>query len=176
MIPWFMYDFENNQLITSKFVPSDIQDTKRVILTEVPIPGRNYSPVVPGGNGNRRISFSLPLLHKGDAGNIIWLKQFQLLRNQVGSLFNAGRKQFAKNPRVIYYYGTGSVPLVYWVAKADIVNKEHWNNRFGIPQYSIVNIELILDERNIMYKAEEAFRFFTGIAGTFAGTLEVLNQ
>ena len=65
-LPWFMYDLNNFQLITSKTVPGDISDSKKVFLTEVPIPGLNYSPVQTSGNGNRKISFTLPLLKKNN--------------------------------------------------------------------------------------------------------------
>jgi len=158
-LPWFMYDLYNKQLITSPTVPGDIKDTKEIFLTETPIPGLNYSPVQPAGNGNRKISFTLPLLKRNNTiGNSLMLQQFHALRNQATGLLNIFSNQFNPNPKVLYYWGIGSLPLEYWVSKCDLTNKQRWINQMGQPQYSEINIELILDENNYLYKAEELYR------------------
>lgn len=158
-LPWFMFDLSNKQIITSKTVPGDMNDNKDIFLTEVPIPGLNYSPIQHGGNGNRKISFTLPLVKRNNTiGNSLLLKQFDALRNQAVGLLNIFTTQFNPNPKVLYYWGTGSVPLVYFVKKCDFTNKKQWTNQLGIPQYSEVSIELWLDENNVLYKAEELSR------------------
>jgi len=158
-LPWFMYDISNTQLITSQTVPGDMTDNKQIILTEVPIPGLNYSPVQSSGNGNRKISFTLPLLKRNNTiGNSLLLQQFHALRNQATGLGNIFTEQFKPNPKVLYYWGTGSVPQVYFVSKCNFTNKRMWTNQLGMPQYSEVSIELILDELDPIYKAEELFR------------------
>lgn len=158
-LPWFMYDIQNKQLITSQTRPGDIRDTKDVILTETPIPGLNYAPVQPAGNGNRKINFTLPLLKRNNTvGNSLLLMQFHALRNQATGVLNIYSKQFTPNPKVIYYWGTGSLPLVYFVSKCELTNKSGWINQQGKPQYSEANIELILDENHPVYKAEEFYR------------------
>jgi len=158
-LPWFMYDLYNKQLITSQTIPGDIKDSKDIYLTEVPIPGLNYAPVQPSGNGNRKISFTLPLLKRNNTvGNSLLLQQFHALRNQATGLLNIFSSQFNPNPKVLYYWGTGSLPLEYWVSKLDLTNKKGWVNQVGQPQFSEVSIELILDENNFLYKAEEMFR------------------
>lgn len=158
-LPWFMFDISNKQLITTKSVPLDITDTKDVFLTETPIPGLNYAPVQHGGNGNRKISFILPLVKRNNTvGNSLLLQQFSALRNQAVGLTSIFTTQFNPNPKVLYYWGTGSVPLIYFVKRCDFTNKKNWVNQIGQPQYSEVNIELWLDESNILYKAEEVFR------------------
>lgn len=158
-LPWFMYDIDNFQLITSQTVPGDISDNKQILLTEIPIPGLNYDPVQSSGNGNRKISFTLPLLKRNNTiGNSLLLQQFHALRNQAVGLANIFNEQFKPNPKVLYYWGTGSVPLVYYVSKCDFTNKKLWTNQLGQPQFSEVNIELILDENHPIYKAEEIFR------------------
>jgi len=158
-LPWFMFDLSNKQIITSKTVPGDMSDNKDIFLTEVPIPGLNYSPIQHGGNGNRKISFTLPLVKRNNTiGNSLLLKQFDVLRNQSVGLLNIFTTQFNPNPKVLYYWGTGSVPLVYFVKKCDFTNKKQWTNQLGIPQYSEVSIELWLDENNVLYKAEELSR------------------
>ena len=158
-LPWFMYDLYNNQLITSPTVPGDIEDSKQIFLTETPIPGLNYSPVQPAGNGNRKISFTLPLIKRNNTiGNSILLQQFHALRNQATGLLNIYSNQFNPNPKVLYYWGTGSVPLEYFVSKCNFSNKQQWVNELGQPQYSEVSIELILNENSILYKAEEMYR------------------
>jgi len=166
-LPWFMYDISNFQLITSATVPSDIKDSKNVFLTEVPIPGLNYSPVQPSGNANRKISFSLPLLKRNNTiGNSLLLQQFNALRNQATGLTNVFSNQFQPNPKVLYYWGTGSLPLEYFVTKCDLTNKQLWVNQQGRPQYSEVQLELTLDENSLLYKAEELYRKVSGVTAS----------
>lgn len=158
-LPWFLYDIDNVQVITTQTVPGDIADNKKIILTEVPIPGLNYSPVQPSGNGNRKLSFTLPLLKRNNTiGNSLLIQQFHALRNQATDLKDIFTGQFKPNPKVLYSWGTGSVPLVYFVSKCDLTNKKLWTNQLGQPQFSEVNIELILDENHPIYKAEEIYR------------------
>ena len=158
-LPWFMYDLSNHQLITTATRPSDIKDSKDIFLTETPIPGLNYAPIMPSGNANRKISFTLPLLKRNNTiGNSLLLQQFHTLRNQATGLLNVYSQQFNPNPKVLYYWGTGSLPLVYYVSKCEMTNKEGWINQMGQPQYSEVALELILDENDFLYKAEEMYR------------------
>ena len=158
-LPWFMYDLYNFQIITSPTIPGDIKDSKEIFLTETPIPGLNYAPVQPSGNGNRKISFTLPLIKRNNTiGNSLLLQQFHALRNQATGLLNIFSNQFNPNPKVLYYWGTGSLPLEYFVSKCELTNKQRWVNQIGQPQYSEVTIDLILDENNFLYKAEELYR------------------
>lgn len=158
-LPWFMYDIYNHQIITSPTIPGDITDSKDIYLTENPIPGLNFAPVQPAGNGNRKIAFTLPLIKRNNTiGNSLLLQQFHALRNQATGLLNIFSQQFNPNPKVLYYWGTGSLPLVYYVSKLTLTNKERWINQMGQPQYSEANIELILDENDPLYKAEELYR------------------
>ena len=173
-VPWFMFDLANLQLITSKIIPGDVSDTKQIILTETPIPGLNYQPIQPGGGGNRRISFELPLVKRDPIiGNVLLLKQFDQLRNQITGIGAIAGKQFNPMPKVLYYWGTGSVPLVYWVAKADATHKAGWVNSNGQPMYSEIAIELILDETHPLYKAEEAFRAASALMGEISQVTDV---
>lgn len=166
-LPWFMYDLFNRQIITTRTVPGDILDNKNIILTETPIPGLNYQPVQAGGNANRKISFTLPLLQKNNTiGNSLLLTQFATLRNQSGNLLNNFKGQFTPNPKVLYFWGTMSVPLVYFVSKMDFTHKKNWVNQQGRPQFSEIQIELILDEKNKAYKAEAMFRQVSALTGS----------
>lgn len=175
-IPWFIFDLSNGQLISSQTIPGDITDNKNVILTEVPIPGLNYSPVQPSGNGNRKISFTLPLLKRNNTiGNSLLVQQFHALRNQATGLLDVFTDQFKPNPKVLYYWGTGSVPLVYWVKKCDLTHKQNWTNEMGQPQFSEVNFELILDETHPLYKAEEIFRKTSVLTQQLMTTFELLG-
>lgn len=173
-VPWFMLDLYNRQLITSKILPGDIRDTKQVVLTEVPIPGLNFQPVMPGGNGNRKLSFTLPLIKRSVlTGNVLLLKQFDQLRNQAVGFRKVSTAQFTPNPKVLYYWGTGSVPLVYWVARCDATHHRGWVNSLGQPQYSELEIELILDEADPIYKVEELFRKASALVATVLHPLEL---
>lgn len=159
-IPWFLFDVDNFQLITSPVcIPSDIRDTKEIFLVETPIPGLNFRPITYGGGGNRHISFTLPLIQRNsNVGNLYVLKQFDTLRNQTTGLLRFTGGQFTPTPKVLFNYGTGSVPLIYWVKRCDPTNKAGWINPFGFPQYSEIEFELWLDETSPLYFMEEIFR------------------
>lgn len=172
-LPWFIFDLQNYQLITSTLPPGDISDRKQIILTETPVPGLNYQPVQPSSNGNRKVSFTLPLIRRNNTvGNIGLLKQFDRLRNQATGFLNFTAQQFTPNPKVLYNWGTGSVPLEWWVTRCDATNKAGWVNPLGNPMYSELDIELTLDEESILYKAEEMYRLVSAIAGELAGAVE----
>lgn len=174
-LPWFIFDLGNKQLITTTTIPGDISDSKAVVISETPIPGLNFNPVSVGGAANRKIAFTLPLVKKnGAVGNVLVLKQFDNLRNQSfgfhlnAKLFQTGH-QFQPNPKVLYYWGTGSVPLEYYVSKCDFVHKSFFVNALGLPQYSEISMELVLDETSILYKAEENFRKVASLLGMAEG-------
>lgn len=172
-LPWFIFDLTNKQLITSSTVPTgSIGDDKNVIFTETPILGNNFSPVASGANGNRKISIQLPIVNRGLEGNIALIKQFELLRNKsIGFLGLKKKNTWASNPKVLYYWGVGSVPLEYFVTKCSIQHTADMVNMVGIPQHSVVSLELTLDETSLLYKVEEIYRSITSIMG--AGTTAV---
>ncbi len=175
-IPWFMYDIDNFQLITSRTIPTDIHDSKDVALTEIPIVGLNYAPVQPAGNGNRKLSFTLPLMFKNDSvGNSLLIQQFHALRNQSTGIKHIFNEQFTPNPKVLYNWGTGSLPLIWFVKKCDLTNKQGWVNRVGVPQYSEVSIELWLDENTNLYKAEEVYRKISSVTGSILNGLDIID-
>ena len=181
-LPWFMYDLGNKQLIVSQTIPDEISDSKDIILTETPIPGLNYQPVAPGGGGNRKISLSLPIVKRNNSvGNMLLVKQFDNLRNQSVGLTGVFSNQFNPNPQVLYYWGTGSVPLVYWVKKCDFVHTGGWVNEIGNPTFTGVAMELWLDEKNPLYPLEQLFRKFASFTGSVVNAYNVeesqrLNQ
>src|SRR4030042_4052361 len=177
-LPWFLIDLDNFQLITSRPVPGDISDTKGISIVETPVPGLSYQPVTPGGFGNRKISFTIPAIKKNNTvGNLLLLKQFENLRNQVtGFIDPFGGDQFIKGPKVLYYYGVGSIPLIYWVSKCDFIHKGNLVNQLGFPQWTDVSIELILDEENILYMAEEIFRKVSSLAGLVINTFDTVES
>lgn len=174
-VPWFMFDLYNKQLITTAVIPSDINDNKSIVITEIPVPGLNFQPIQVAGGGNRRISFTIPIIKRNNTvGNIMLVKQFENLRNQaVGLLGIFSSGQFTPNPKVLFYWGTGSIPLEYYVAKCDMVHKHGWVNAMGQPQYTEISVELILDENSLLYKAEEAYRKMMSVAGMVIGTTDV---
>jgi hypothetical protein len=175
-LPWFMFDLSNMQLITSATIPNtDIKDSKNIVLTETPIPGLNFSPVTPGGTGNRKISFTLPLLKRNNTvGNVLLLKQFDMLRNNAVGLTGIFSQQFNTTPKVLFNYGVGSIPLVYWVAKCDFNHKQGMTNALGSPQYTEIEFELILDETNPLYIGEEVFRKVSSLLGMAEGAYDTI--
>jgi len=80
-LPWYMFDLQNKQLITTASIPGDIADSKQIVLSETPIPGLGFNPINSGGMGNRKVSFTIPLVKRNNSvGNILLLKQFDNLR------------------------------------------------------------------------------------------------
>ena len=164
-MPWFIFDISNKQLITSPTIPlGDISDSKEIVLSETPIPGLSFNPINSGGMGNRKISFTLPLIKKNNTvGNVLLIQQFANLRNQsfglnLSSIFSSGH-QFTPNPKVLYYWGIASgVPLEFYVKRCDFNHRSSFVNRLGFTQYAEINMELWLDETSPLYKAEEIFR------------------
>lgn len=176
-LPWFLFDIGNKQLITSPTIPGDLTDRKDIILSETPIPGLNYQPVVYGGGGNRKVSFTLPIIKRNNSvGNLFLLKQFDNLRNQSTGLLEISSKQFTSNPKVLYYWGVGSVPLVYWVKRCDFIHGGGWTNELGNPKYSNIELELWLDETNLLYKAEEVYRKFMSLTGMIVNTYDTVSS
>lgn len=176
-LPWFMFDVFNKQLITSTVIPTDIADRKDIVLTETPIPGLNYAPIQPSGGGNRKITFTLPLIKRNNTiGNILLLKQYDTLRNQATGLLNIFTQQFTPTPKVLYYWGTGSVPLIYWVKRCDMTHKRGWVNQLGQPQYSEIDFELWLDEADLLYKAEEVFRKVSALTGELVSQFDFISS
>jgi hypothetical protein len=175
-IPFFLYDLGNNQLITNQFIPEDITDNKDIILSETPIPGLNYQPIQSGGLGNRKISLDIPLINRNDIlGNVLLLKQYENLRQpefNFNHIFNKNT-QFTQNPKVLYMWGIGSIPLVYYVSKCNFTHKKHFVNSFGTPQYTTIHLELILDESNILNRAEETYRQLASILGSVQSTINL---
>lgn len=170
---WFMLDLTNRQLITGPHVPDDIKDTKEIVLTETPIPGQNFSPIQTGGMGNRKLSFTIPLIKRNNTvGNMLLLKQFHTLRNKARNE-RGGR---GKNPRVLYYWGIGSLPQVYYVKKCDVTNKKQWVNQFGYPTYSEIQIELWQDYTHPVTRAEEEFRDLTRRLGIVLPAFDIVSS
>jgi len=176
-VPFFMFDLSNYQLITVPTVPNDIADTKDVVLVEMPVPGLNFNPIQPAGGGNRKLSFTLPLVKRNNTvGNLMILKQFEQLRNQAVGITGLFSGQFLSNPQVLFYYGVGSIPLVYYVKKCDATHKAGWVNELGYPQYSEISMELWLDEDHIMYKGEEIYRKLMAFTGSVLGAISLAGK
>ena len=164
VIPWYILDLSNKQLITSPTVPRKIRDQKGIILGNIKIPGKNHSPIQYMSGDNRKISFSIDIIKKNNTvGNTLQYKQFENLRNQAVGLTGIFSSQFTANPKVLYAYGTNSIPLEYYVRKCDMSNQ--WFNEMGNVQYTTLDMELELDEESLLYKAEEVYRKVSSLLG-----------
>ena len=176
-VPWFIYDLSNRQLITQQPVPTEIDDDKGIVLTEVPVPGLNYRPIVPAGGENRVVSFTLPVINRdNNYGNMLLLQQFEMLRNQAGGISaQVSPRRFRPTPKVLYYWGIGSVPLPYYVRKCGMRHHSQMTNGLGLPQYTEVDIELVLDEQDPLYQAEQAFRMVGTISGMGTSAFDLVR-
>ena len=169
-LPWFIFDLTNKQLITSSTVPTgSIGDEKNIIFAETPILGNNFSPLSSGSFGNRKISLQIPIVNRGYEGNIALINQFELLRNKAQGFLGLTKKsQWAGNPKVLYSWGVWSTPLEYFVTKCSMQHTVEMVNEVGLPQHTIVSLELTLDETSLLYKIEEIYRNVSAVLG--AGT------
>lgn len=166
-MPWFMYDLTNRQIVFNlRARPEHIQDTKQIKYTEVPVYGQADPPLVYSGGGLRRLSFNIKFFSNSPIGHIPLLAQIRAMRHG-----NLNRTSVNKGVRVIYFWGTGSVPLVWHVAKADIVH-DGAATRVGMPYWSEVAFELIVDTTHPLYKIEQQTqRFGTSTVGQILGAL-----
>jgi hypothetical protein len=175
ILPWHMFILDANLLITSPFTTGDINDTKSILFAETTIPGLSYAPVSAGGFGNRKISFSLQIIQRnGIDGNRNILKLFEILRHPASSLADIFKNntQFVQNPKVVYNYGIGSAPLVWYVTKCDITHTGQYVNAAGNPRFSKVDLELTLDEKDFTNEMEKVFRQFAALNGAAETTIQ----
>jgi hypothetical protein len=158
-LPWFLWVRETGPLITSRTIPDRITDSKGIVLTEQPVPGLNYQPIIPGGNANRKIGFTIPIVSRTPlVGNSPALALFEQLRNQVQSGVPGLDKRFNPNPKVLYMWGTGQIALPCVVSRVDFDTRADMVNGFGAPQHTEVSVELIVDESDPLYQMEAQFR------------------
>lgn len=179
-LPWYIFDDTNMILITSPTIPVSISDAKDIIWAEPNIPGLNFTPLYPNRNGNTKISFSLPIImRKGKTGNSNLLQSFELLRNNdtpsLSSLFSRG-SQFSANPSVIYSWGTHRLPQRYKMTSLKFEHNGILTNKFGVSQYSVVNMELALDEQSALYRADRVARKVQAIMGTVQATRQLYQK
>jgi len=171
-LPWFIFVRDAGPLITSRTIPTQITDSKGITLSEQAVPGLNYQPVIPGGNQNRKIAFTLPIVSRvALVGNSPMLAQFEMLRNQVQSLTAGLDKRFNPNPRVLYMWGTGAISLPCIVSKVDFTHRGDLVNAQGAPQYTEVSVELIVDEGDPLFAMEDQFRQALAKIGTFQAAI-----
>jgi len=176
ILPWHMFILDVNLLITSPFVPDTITDTKDIIFAETTIPGLDHSPVSSGGFGNRKISFDLQIIQRKTLnGNSSILKLYDILRFPSSSLLDVFKQnsQFNQNPKVIYNYGIGSAPLIWYITKCKFTHLSRFTNAVGSPQFSNVSLELTLDEKAFTNRMEKVFREFSAIIGSVETVTQV---
>lgn len=156
-MPWQM-ETENGVIIISPTIPLTITDRKPIVFAASNIPGINFTPLTPAMNGNANVAFTLPIIDRKDPlGNQAKMAQFEALRNKkrdIKSLFTRGAR-FDGNPQVLYYWGTHRPPLWWWVRKCDFTHTATLRTPAGLSQYSMVDVELELDEENKLFRAWE---------------------
>jgi len=173
-----MFDLTNKQLITGPIIPEKISDAKDIVLAEIQIPGLNFAPVFFGSNRNRKVSFTLKMLKRNNTvGNLLMLSQMDNLRNGAAGPFSlATAGQFTRNPKVLYSWGIGSVPLEFFVSRISFEHDGLFVNALGFPQLTEVTVELTLDETSPVYRMEESFRRVNAIAGGVLGLADVIQS
>ena len=166
-LPWFIFVRDTGPLITSRTIPDQITDEKAITLSEQQVPGLNYQPVIPGGNANRHIGFTLPVVSRTPVlGNTPMIAQFEALRNQLQGVAPGFDKRFNPNPKVLYMWGTGSAILPCIVARVAFTHRGDMVNAFGAPQYTSVEVDLIVDESDPLFQIEDQWRSALAALGT----------
>ena len=158
-LPWYIFVRDAGPLITSMTIPDLLTDSKGITLSEQAVPGLNYQPVIPGGNANRKIAFTLPIVSRMPmVGNTGLLAMFEMLRNQVQGIAAGFDKRFNPNPKVLYSWGVGAIALPCIVSKVDFSHRGDMVNSSGQPQYTDVSVELTVDESDPLFQMEDLFR------------------
>ncbi len=181
-LPWYIYNETNFILITSPTIPTTVEDKKNIIFAESTVMGLNYTPITPARNGNRTVSFSLPIIKRtpnSAFGNTGIMAAFEMLRNNdnpsLMSLF--GANQFNPNPKVIYHWGTHTLlPQEYFVKRCDFSHDTRFVTKTGHTEYSIVNMELELDENSLLYEAERVVRVINARKGLVDSVSQILSM
>lgn len=178
-LPWYILS-ENGLLITSPTIPLSTTSAKEIMYADVAIPGLNYTPRYPNRQGNNKISFTLPIINrKGLLGNANKLAMFEMLRNSdTPSLRDLLKKptnvSFKSPPQVVYSWGTHLPPLTYWVNKCEFEHNNMLTNSAGFSKYTMVSMELELDETSKLYQMYRLVRqvqTIIGVAEDVAGLL-----
>lgn len=174
---WYLLT-ENGLLITSPTIPTSMQSAKEIIYAENAVPGLNFTPKYPNRQGNNKISFSLPIINRrGLLGNANQLAQFEMLRNSdtpnIKELISKKETiAFKALPQIVYSWGTHLPPLTYWVTRCDFETNSYLTNRAGFSQYTIVSIELELDEMSKLY---QMYKLVRGVQATVGAVENLAN-
>lgn len=160
-VPWFIFSIDTGDLIISKTIPDSVSDVKPITRPGTQIPGGDSEVSKFGSIGSRRISFSIRFAKfNSGLGVAPTVKALENLRNPTPPLLGFGTPDpFTSNPEVIYWHGTGSLPLQYFVNRCDFTHS--YPNRLGNPQVTDASIELILNEGGDLVFAEELYRQVT---------------
>lgn len=172
-IPWFINIYGTAFTLASRNVPESIASQKTINRTEQQIPGAGTSIPKFGNINAEKISFSIKLASfNNELGVTDQIRFFDLLRNPYSNAFGEQRP-FAANPQVIYWYGNGKLPMLYYVNKCDYTFSK-WNI-YGQPQVVVVDLELIVDEESAIYKAEVIARQVLATAVTAESFINVVS-
>lgn len=164
-VPWFIFSWATKDLITSKTVPETVSDTKSISRPGTQIPGGGSEVSKFGSISSRKISFSIKMANfNNNLGISPKVKALENLRNPAPPFLGFGApKPFSPNPSVLYYHGTGSSVLWYFVTKCDFTLSHQ--NRIGMPQVVTASISLTLDEEGTLYTIERIYRQVTAKLG-----------
>ncbi|TGL39627.1 hypothetical protein EHQ53_13985 [Leptospira langatensis] len=179
-LPWYLLDDTNGILITSATIPVSISDSKEIVWAATDIPGLNYTPLYPNRNGNSTISFQIPIINrKGQLGNSNLMQSFETLRNNdtpsLTNLFARGA-QFTPNPSVIYQWGTHRGPQRFKITKLDFEHNAILTNKTGKSQYTLIDIEMVLDEQSSLYRSDRILRKVQGIMGVADSVSQIFGS
>lgn len=155
-----------SNVLSSNIIPEQITFNKPINYSQKAIPGGRTSIPEFNNFGATTVSFTVTHVNVNSEFGVVGVQKFFESLRQPEERYDSGTSAlgtlvgnsppFIANPKVIYFYGTGSVPMVYFVTKVDFTLGRF--NRNSFPQAITVGIDLVLDENGALYNAESAFR------------------
>lgn len=148
------------RIFTSRIIPETVSSNKGINYTEKSIPGGHTGIMQYSNMSATEIGFSVTFADfNSTRGVVATQKFFEILRtpeeSRLGSIASA-YIPFMPNPKVLYMYGTGSLPMQYFVTKCDFDLEEF--NSLSFPQVIKVSMTLRLDESGPLYELERKFK------------------
>lgn len=159
-----------------QFNPENIETSKKINYFSAPNVGGSYHEHFFTGFENKEVKFRLVCIDKENPlGVTEEVAYFEALREPAPGWLGLvsmikGNANFPP-PKVLFTFGTGSmVPLIYDIGEVSIKTDLFYSGSIrgvvGIPKRAELDITLMLDEENILYKANWIAKKATEIAAS----------
>ncbi len=160
-----------------EFNPTEVNSEKKINYVEAPNIGGSHKTRYFTGFDSKEVSFKLMCVDmQGPLGVKPQIDYFEALRNPDPGLFGLFSSIFGNEnyppPQILFWFGTGLVPLVWDVLDVRISATHfmdgHITGIWGIPKKAEIDLKLALVEDHILNKANR----IAETAGYIAGSVE----